>query len=206
MYRTVPGWCKAAAAKRSNQHGERYDLNVRRSLLFAVLGAAIAVGIWLWQRSDGAPDRPERAPQTGASTRSHTTEPSLPAMPPGSAPPARAGDPNRRELPPVEPQINAPAVQAKMAEVHAQLQEQLRPCTKLAAKPMGSAAEFRFSYRLTIAHGEASTSNVEVVWSEVASAEVEACLLKKVTTARWAMSEPDGSSTVEDAFRGSDLQ
>jgi len=182
---------------------------VRRSLLVViVLGAAIAGGSWWWRR-DKADRSSEPAPAARpGGARPRVAEPSLPAAL-GSArtdvvPPSP--DDSRRALPPAEPEVNAPAVQAKMAEVHARLQEYLRPCAALAPKPLRPEAEFRFSYRLTIASGQVSMSNVELVWSELGSAEVETCLLEKVTAARWSMSEPDGTTTVEDAFRGSELK
>jgi hypothetical protein len=84
-----------------------------------------------------------------------------------------------------------------MSEVHGRLQELAKPC--FAGSHLPPHAEFRFSYRLTMQGGEARLSDVALVWSDLKSAEIEGCLLQKLAVARWSTTEPDWSTTAEDA-------
>lgn len=87
-----------------------------------------------------------------------------------------------------------------MQEVHAHLQDVAKPCGSLVTKRPAADAQFRFAYRLTVANGEASISDVDLVWTDLASPGAEKCLLEKLAAAKWSTSEPDFTTTVEDAL------
>lgn len=179
--------------------------------MLALLVLAALIGALWWSRREPAANSSSTSAgsATPSRTSTRTSEPGLPTDADATtttAPPPSTDD-AARTAPPVEPQLNPPAIQARMAEVHARLQELLHPClaTVSSAHP-SPTAEFRFSYRLTFAKNEATVSDVKLVWSEVESSDLEKCLLGKAAAAHWKQEEPDGSTTVEDAFQVKDLK
>lgn len=89
-----------------------------------------------------------------------------------------------------------------MTDAHAHLQDAVKPCVPLMTKTIGAHDQFRFAYTLTYRNGEARVSNVEVVWSDLRDPK---CLLEKLAAATWTVTDPDWTTTAEDALVGPEL-
>ncbi len=187
----------------------------RGGVLAALLVVALALGVWTWRRQTG--NASETKPATtaigsGAMGTPRTGMPSLSPTDPATSGSVAAGSETgssgeRLAEPPVDaPYINPPAVQARMTEAHAHLQDVAKPCLALATPRPKASDEFRFSYTLTIRDKQATVSDLQLVWSDLKGAKVEDCLLEKLVTARWSTTEGDMSTTVEDALSGGELE
>lgn len=116
-----------------------------------------------------------------------------------------ADTPRERPPAPEQPYVNPAAIQARMTDAHAHLQDAAKPCLALEKRRFGAYDQFRFGYTLTYAKGQARVSNLRLVWSDLKSEAVETCLFEKLTT-QWAVREPDWLNEVEDALVGPDLE
>ncbi len=182
----------------------------RRGLVAIVLvAAAIGVAIWLWRRRgddrDGA--------RTAAGSKPAPSRQTAPGQSPrgGSAPDdahrapdAAAG--GRPEEEPPDPLVNAPAIQARMAEIHDHLQEAASPCFALVPTTLSADAQFRFRYDIAYDGGEARLSGFQLVWSDLGVAAADECLLDKLAAARWPVGDPDWSTRSEDSLTVAEMR
>lgn len=168
----------------------------------AVLAGALAV--WWWRRPASAPSSvAELDAPAGLATSPPTERPTLDDAPLADA----DADPHeRRAASPDAPYVNPPAVQARMHDAHAHLQDVAKTCLSPTTRKFGANDQFRFAYTLTYAQGQARISNVEIVWSELGDGVVEQCLLDKIGALTWTVADADWSTTAEDSLVGPDLE
>ena len=169
---------------------------MRRTLIGAgvVLAIVVAGALSRRARTDAAP-----APTSQTAIRPTPPPPRSPELPAMAA----ARDPRAVRGP--DPQIDQPVLHARVADAHAHLQDAVKPCRALVTRGSPNA-QFQFSYRLSSSGGEASVSDLSLVWSDYKSAELEKCLLENLAAARWTGSDADGSTTVEDVLTAAELE
>jgi hypothetical protein len=58
---------------------------------------------------------------------------------------------------------------------------------------------------VTVAGGEARVSDLDLVWSDLGSEALEACLFDKLGAARWPSSDEGWTTSAEDAITPDEL-
>jgi hypothetical protein len=176
---------------------------VRRVAVVAavILGAVIA--FVLATRGDDDPRAPAAAPARDTPARQPTPGTPTVTIPPDAPSAAAPPGPERDTHADAAPYVNPPDVQTRMQDVHAHLQDAARGCANIATPPPTS--QYRFQFRVTVTNGEARVSDLDLVWSDLGSEALEACLADKLGAARWASADEGWTTTAEDAITPDEL-
>jgi hypothetical protein len=175
---------------------------VRRVAIAAAVIVGVLIALVVWRTRDEDARAPAAAPERDLPARQPTPGTPTSAVPP-DAPSAAAPPTPERVIADAAPYVNPPEVQTRMQDVHAHLQDAARGCASIGTPPPTS--QFRFQFRVTVADGEARVSDLDLVWSDLGSEALEACLADKLGAARWPSSDEGWTATAEDAITPDEL-